>query len=125
MGRAWIFMERCRNVQKVDHFLFCMMGLRTRMVILHMGHALNKVLKDMIVRHKSMTGFNAPYVPGWDTHGLPIEQALVIQVLNVKNIQSRSSVNCVKNMLINKLTINAHNSNVLVYAEIGIIHTLH
>ncbi|MEK5215024.1 isoleucine--tRNA ligase [Psychrobacillus sp. FSL H8-0487] len=43
---------------------------------LHMGHALNKVLKDMIVRHKSMTGFHAPYVPGWDTHGLPIEQAL-------------------------------------------------
>ena len=44
---------------------------------LHMGHALNKVLKDMIVRHKSMSGFHAPYVPGWDTHGLPIEQALV------------------------------------------------
>ncbi|KXH79914.1 isoleucine--tRNA ligase [Sporosarcina sp. HYO08] len=44
---------------------------------LHMGHALNKVLKDMIVRHKSMTGYHAPYVPGWDTHGLPIEQALV------------------------------------------------
>ena len=44
---------------------------------LHMGHALNKVIKDMIVRHKSMTGFHAPYVPGWDTHGLPIEQALV------------------------------------------------
>lgn len=44
---------------------------------LHMGHALNKVLKDIIVRHKSMTGFHAPYVPGWDTHGLPIEQALV------------------------------------------------
>lgn len=43
---------------------------------LHMGHALNKVLKDMIVRHKSMSGFHAPYVPGWDTHGLPIEQAL-------------------------------------------------
>ncbi|QUG41016.1 isoleucine--tRNA ligase [Psychrobacillus sp. INOP01] len=43
---------------------------------LHMGHALNKVLKDMIVRHKSMAGFHAPYVPGWDTHGLPIEQAL-------------------------------------------------
>ena len=43
---------------------------------LHMGHALNKVLKDMIVRQKSMTGYHAPYVPGWDTHGLPIEQAL-------------------------------------------------
>lgn len=43
---------------------------------IHMGHALNKVLKDFIVRYKSMTGFSAPYVPGWDTHGLPIEQAL-------------------------------------------------
>jgi isoleucyl-tRNA synthetase len=43
---------------------------------LHMGHALNKVLKDFIVRYKSMNGFCAPYVPGWDTHGLPIETAL-------------------------------------------------
>lgn len=43
---------------------------------IHMGHALNKILKDIIVRHKSMTGYHAPYVPGWDTHGLPIEQAL-------------------------------------------------
>ena len=43
---------------------------------IHMGHALNKVLKDFIVRYKSMSGYNAPYVPGWDTHGLPIEQAL-------------------------------------------------
>ena len=41
---------------------------------LHMGHALNKVLKDIIVRYKSMTGFYSPYVPGWDTHGLPIEK---------------------------------------------------
>ncbi|WP_442599428.1 isoleucine--tRNA ligase [Neobacillus sp. D3-1R] len=43
---------------------------------IHMGHALNKILKDFIVRFKSMSGFQAPYVPGWDTHGLPIEQAL-------------------------------------------------
>ncbi|WP_436860743.1 isoleucine--tRNA ligase [Staphylococcus caeli] len=43
---------------------------------LHMGHALNKILKDIITRYKSMRGFYAPYVPGWDTHGLPIEQAL-------------------------------------------------
>ncbi|MBS4203855.1 isoleucine--tRNA ligase [Lederbergia citrea] len=43
---------------------------------LHMGHALNKTLKDFIVRYKSMSGYCAPYVPGWDTHGLPIEQAL-------------------------------------------------
>lgn len=53
---------------------------------LHMGHALNKVLKDMIVRHKSMTGFHAPYVPGWDTHGLPIEQALVNKGVNRKEL---------------------------------------
>ncbi|WP_114571151.1 isoleucine--tRNA ligase [Exiguobacterium flavidum] len=43
---------------------------------IHMGHGLNKVLKDMIVRYKSMNGFRSPYVPGWDTHGLPIETAL-------------------------------------------------
>lgn len=42
----------------------------------HMGHALNKISKDFIVRSKSMSGFRAPFVPGWDTHGLPIEQAL-------------------------------------------------
>jgi isoleucyl-tRNA synthetase len=40
---------------------------------LHMGHAINKVLKDIIVRSKQMAGFNAPYIPGWDCHGLPIE----------------------------------------------------
>ena len=43
---------------------------------LHIGHALNKILKDFITRYKSMTGYYAPYVPGWDTHGLPIETAL-------------------------------------------------
>jgi isoleucyl-tRNA synthetase len=40
---------------------------------IHLGHTLNKVLKDIIVKHRSMTGYNSPYVPGWDTHGLPIE----------------------------------------------------
>ena len=43
---------------------------------IHIGHALNKISKDIIVRYKSMSGFRAPYVPGWDTHGLPIEQVL-------------------------------------------------
>ncbi|MFZ4199579.1 isoleucine--tRNA ligase [Lysinibacillus sp. NPDC056220] len=43
---------------------------------IHIGHALNKVLKDMITRHRSMTGYHVNYIPGWDTHGLPIEQAL-------------------------------------------------
>ena len=40
---------------------------------IHIGHAVNKVLKDIIVKSKSMSGFDAPYVPGWDCHGLPIE----------------------------------------------------
>ncbi|OEC02635.1 isoleucine--tRNA ligase [Lysinibacillus sphaericus] len=43
---------------------------------IHIGHALNKVIKDMITRHRSMTGYHVNYIPGWDTHGLPIEQAL-------------------------------------------------
>ncbi len=40
---------------------------------IHIGHAVNKILKDMIVKSKSLEGFDAPYVPGWDCHGLPIE----------------------------------------------------
>src|SRR5713101_1170099 len=40
---------------------------------IHLGHALNKLLKDFIVKSKTMAGFDAPYVPGWDCHGLPIE----------------------------------------------------
>lgn len=40
---------------------------------IHIGHAVNKVLKDMIVKSKSLSGFDAPYIPGWDCHGLPIE----------------------------------------------------
>ena len=40
---------------------------------IHMGHAMNKVLKDIIVRSQSLLGKDAPYVPGWDCHGLPIE----------------------------------------------------
>ncbi|MDE6107508.1 MAG: isoleucine--tRNA ligase, partial [Oscillospiraceae bacterium] len=44
---------------------------------IHIGTALNKILKDFIVKSKNMTGFCAPYVPGWDTHGLPIESAVL------------------------------------------------
>ena len=43
---------------------------------IHIGHAMNKISKDFIVRYKSMSGFRSPYVPGWDTHGLPIEHQL-------------------------------------------------
>ncbi len=40
---------------------------------IHLGHAINKVLKDMVIKSKTLSGFDAPYVPGWDCHGLPIE----------------------------------------------------
>ena len=43
---------------------------------IHLGHALNKILKDFVVRYKNMNGFKSVYIPGWDTHGLPIENAL-------------------------------------------------
>ncbi|MCV2509163.1 MAG: class I tRNA ligase family protein, partial [Neisseriaceae bacterium] len=51
---------------------------------LHAGHAVNKVLKDMIVRSKTWAGFDSPYVPGWDCHGLPIE--LMVERTHGKNI---------------------------------------
>ncbi len=47
---------------------------------IHIGTALNKVLKDIVVKYKAMAGYDAPYVPGWDTHGLPIEHAAVKQM---------------------------------------------
>ena len=53
---------------------------------IHIGHAMNKVIKDFIVRYKSMSGYCAPYVPGWDTHGLPIEQALTKKGVNRKEM---------------------------------------
>ncbi len=52
---------------------------------LHLGHALNKILKDFIVKQKSMKGFDAPYTPGWDCHGLPIEQAALKEMKLDKN----------------------------------------
>ncbi len=53
---------------------------------IHLGHTLNKILKDIIIKYRSMRGFDAPYVPGWDTHGLPIEQ----QVIKTLGIDRRS-----------------------------------
>ncbi len=47
---------------------------------IHMGHSLNKILKDIIVRYKNMAGFQAPHIPGWDTHGLPIERQAIKKI---------------------------------------------
>jgi isoleucyl-tRNA synthetase len=53
---------------------------------IHIGHALNKILKDFVVRYKNMNGYLSPYIPGWDTHGLPIETALTKSGVNRKEL---------------------------------------
>ena len=52
---------------------------------IHIGHAVNKILKDFIIKSKTLSGFDVPYVPGWDCHGLPIE--LVVEKKHGKNIE--------------------------------------
>lgn len=61
---------------------------------IHIGHALNKTLKDFIVRYKNMTGYQSPYVPGWDTHGLPTElkarkEAHITAQSNISDLELR------------------------------------
>lgn len=55
---------------------------------IHIGHALNKTLKDFVVRYKNMTGFNSPFVPGWDTHGLPTE----LKARKAANISAETNI---------------------------------
>ncbi len=52
---------------------------------IHIGHALNKTLKDIVVKYKTMRGFRAPYVPGWDCHGMPIEHQLFKELKKTKH----------------------------------------
>ncbi len=51
---------------------------------MHCGHMLNRVLKDIVIRYKNMSGFYAPFIPGWDTHGLPIENKVTKMGINRK-----------------------------------------
>ncbi len=51
---------------------------------IHYGHILNKLLKDIVIKSRTMAGFRTPYVPGWDTHGLPIERAVIDRELKGK-----------------------------------------
>lgn len=63
---------------------------------LHIGHSFNKILKDIIVRYKSANGFYSPFVPGWDTHGLPIENKMLQEMkishksLNVSKLREEA-----------------------------------
>jgi isoleucyl-tRNA synthetase len=54
----------------------------------HVGTALNKILKDIIIKYKSLRGFNAPYIPGWDCHGLPIEHKVTTEMRKAGNAAS-------------------------------------
>ena len=47
---------------------------------IHMGHVINKVLKDIVLKYKTMNGFDTPYIPGWDCHGLPIEVKVMAEL---------------------------------------------
>ena len=59
---------------------------------IHLGHALNKILKDFIVKSRTMAGFDAPYVPGWDCHGLPIELQVDRQLGKKKREMSTADI---------------------------------
>jgi isoleucyl-tRNA synthetase len=59
---------------------------------IHIGHALNKILKDIIVKYKSMQGFSSPYVPGWDCHGLPIEHQVLKNLGPKKESMSKAEI---------------------------------
>ncbi len=65
---------------------------------IHIGHALNKVLKDLVVKYKSMAGFEAVYVPGWDCHGLPIELGVEKQLLEQKRDKATVPVTELRDM---------------------------
>ncbi|WMY97755.1 MAG: isoleucine--tRNA ligase [Arsenophonus sp.] len=57
---------------------------------LHIGHAVNKILKDIIIKSKGLSGFDAPYIPGWDCHGLPIEHIIEKKIKNENMIISNN-----------------------------------
>jgi len=59
---------------------------------IHIGHALNKILKDIIVKYKTLRGFSSPYVPGWDCHGLPIEHQVLKNLGPKKDTMSQTEI---------------------------------
>ncbi|MBX2987633.1 MAG: isoleucine--tRNA ligase [Bdellovibrionaceae bacterium] len=59
---------------------------------IHMGHALNKTLKDIIIKYKNLQGFHAPYIPGWDCHGLPIEHKVMKGLSEKKQVKTDAEI---------------------------------
>lgn len=77
--------EKLLNKNKNKPFFFLHDGPPYANGNLHCGHALNKILKDFIVRYKNFSGFYSPFIPGWDTHGLPIEIAMLKNNIEARN----------------------------------------
>ena len=71
---------------------------------IHIGHAVNKILKDIVVKSKTISGYDAPLIPGWDCHGLPIELMVEknMESQNLRMIKMRLEKHA-ENMLQNKL----------------------
>jgi isoleucyl-tRNA synthetase len=73
---------------------------------IHIGHSVNKILKDIIVKSKGLTGYDSPYVPGWDCHGLPIELKVEQELASrVRNSPPQNSARNAANMLPPRLTV--------------------
>lgn len=87
---------------------------------IHLGTAFNKVLKDIILRSKRMAGFNAPYIPGWDCHGLPIEHNVDLELgAKKQEISTLGKRGPAASMPGNGLRPRKHNSNVLGFLATG------
>ncbi|MCG3204732.1 MAG: Isoleucine--tRNA ligase [Elusimicrobia bacterium] len=93
MLKAWEesgLYERIQERHKADKTFLLHDGPPYANGDIHMGHALDKILKDFVVKYKSLAGFHAPYKPGWDCHGLPIEHQLFKQLGKNKHQISRT-----------------------------------
>ena len=88
---------------------------------IHLGHAVNKILKDMVVKSRTMAGFDAPYVPGWDCHGMPIE--IQIEKLYGKNLPTAEVLQRPVPMRSNRSTASAPASSAWACSANGTIPT--
>ena len=91
---------------------------------IHMGTAMNKILKDIINKHMSMTGHYVPYVPGWDNHGMPIESAIIKKnKLDRKKMSIPEFRNACHAFAQNFVDIQCRSSNVSAFSATGSTRT--
>ena len=82
---------------------------------IHMGTAFNKILKDVVIKYKNMRGFDSPYVPGWDCHGLPIEFQVLKDFRKNKSKERKQNPN--QDVTSDELSIQEIRSRCLEYAK--------